>query len=119
MYFTYGSVVFAYSLLPPEGMIPRFAQTYVYDPKQDESEEANIRLELMRLHLKMEAMGDKLLVLLSKLQRWLQRSNLYILNFIQVCEILTEQVEKMQLVIRTRRIKESYNHAGVYNVHTK
>ena len=33
-----------YSLLPPEGMVPRLAQIYIYDPEQDEGAEANIRL---------------------------------------------------------------------------
>jgi hypothetical protein len=38
-----------YSLLPPEGMAPRFAQIYVNDLEQDEGAEANIRLGYMRL----------------------------------------------------------------------
>jgi hypothetical protein len=38
-----------YSLLPPEGKVPRFAQIYVYDPEQDEGAEANVRLGHMRL----------------------------------------------------------------------
>jgi hypothetical protein len=68
-----------YSLLPPEGTVPRFAQIYVYDPEQDEGAEANIRLGHMRLRSgTTEATRDRLLVLLSKLQRWLQRCNPYI-----------------------------------------
>jgi hypothetical protein len=89
-----------YSLIPAEGATPKFAQIYVYDPQQDEGAEAEIRLGHMRLQSGTTmATRDKLVGLLTKLQRWLRMCNGYIHDFIQVCEIPSEQVETMELVI--------------------
>lgn len=60
------------------------------------------------------ATRDKLVGLLTKLQRWLRMCNGYIRDFIQVCEIPSEQVETMELVI-SARIKKKHDHGGVYN----
>jgi hypothetical protein len=102
-----------YSLIPAEGATPKFAQIYVYDPQQDEGAEAEIRLGHMRLQSGTTmATRDKLVGLLTKLQRWLRMCNGYIRDFIQVCEIPSEQVETMELVI-SARIKKKYDHGGV------
>jgi hypothetical protein len=108
----------SYSLRPPEGVIPRFVQIYVYDPEQDEGAEANIRLGHMRLSSgTTAATRDKLISLLTRLQGWLRRCNNYVQDFIHVCEIPSDEVETMQLVI-TPKVKLQYDHSGVYNLPT-
>ena len=60
-----------YSLLPPQGTPPKFAQIYVFDPQQDEGAEAHVRLGHMRLQSRTtEVTKNRLLVLLRKLQGW-------------------------------------------------
>jgi hypothetical protein len=104
-----------FSLMPPEGSTPRFAQIYVYDPEQDEGAKANTQLGHMTLPSGTTTqMKDKLLQLLTKLQQLLKKCNPYIQDCIQVCEIPADQVETMELVI-CPRTKTGHNHAGVYN----
>lgn len=104
-----------YSLMPAEGQTPRFAQIYVYDPEQDEGAEVHIRLGHMTLQSSTTiATKRKLLLLLTKLQQWLRKCNPYVRDFIQVCEIPTEEVEKMQLMI-SPTIQRGHDHSGVYN----
>ena len=103
-----------YSLLPPHGQIPRFAQIYVYNPQDDEGDETDIRLGHMRLQSgTTTATKRKLFLLLTKLQEWLRKCNPYVQDCIQVCEIPTE-VENMQLVIDPT-VRRGQDHSGVYN----
>jgi chemotaxis protein histidine kinase CheA len=96
----------AVSLLPQDGAIPKFAQIYVYDPEQDQGAEANVRLGHMRLRSGVtERTRQQLLQLLTKLQGWLRKCNPYVRDFVQVCEIPSNLIENMNLVISPTIIK--------------
>ncbi len=94
-------------------MIVRFGQIWVHDPEHDE-EEANIRLQNMKLPRGTTSRIRNVLVsILRRLQEELQ-DNTYIKDFKTACEIPESELSHCRLVINAS-VRPRDGHARLYN----